>query len=268
MAEVGPLDNELVQLEQKWFSQRRHRCRFDWGRRGATAAAERGDILVVVDTLSFSTTLTTAVNHGVIIYPCPTERKFELAKQVKAEVAVKRSEVPHRGRFSLSPQTFIGATAGTKVVLDSPNGSTCCLLGKTCPHVIIGCLLNARAVARYVNDLLDRTSLAVTVLACGERWLTPFDGEQIRMAVEDSLGAGAIFSNLNFDKSPEAEVSEAGFRSFRGSLGDALMRCGSGVELCDKGYENDVRHAAQLDLYDCVPLLMPDGSVGQVTSPK
>jgi hypothetical protein len=40
------------------------RVRLAWGQRGGQEAAERGDILVVVDTLRFSTAAATAVHHG------------------------------------------------------------------------------------------------------------------------------------------------------------------------------------------------------------
>ncbi len=52
-----------------FYAQHSYRCRLDWGRRGTHQAAERGDILVIVDTLSFSTDVVTAVHRGGIIYP-------------------------------------------------------------------------------------------------------------------------------------------------------------------------------------------------------
>src|SRR5436309_15693141 len=52
------------------FSQHPYRCRLEWGPEGARRGAERGDILVIVDTLSFSTTVVTAVREGGLIYPC------------------------------------------------------------------------------------------------------------------------------------------------------------------------------------------------------
>jgi 2-phosphosulfolactate phosphatase len=96
---------------------------------------------------------------------------------------------------------------------------------------------------------------AVTVLACGERWLTPVEGEELRFAVEDWLGAGAILSYLDLDKSPEARVCEAAYRGVRDRFEETLLGCGSGIELCEKGCEEDVRHSARLDLYGTVPLL-------------
>src|SRR5262245_44402737 len=49
-------------------AQSPYRCRLDWGRRGVHAA-ERHNILVIVDTLSFSTATVTAVQHGDLVYP-------------------------------------------------------------------------------------------------------------------------------------------------------------------------------------------------------
>lgn len=247
--------------EPAWFSQDRHRCRLEWGHRGAKAAADRGDILVVVDVLSFSTTVATAAHHGVVIYPSLTRDKFHLAERVGAEVAFRRHEVPKLGRFSLSPRTFVGADRGTKVVLESLNGATCCILGKPCPHIVIGCLNNARAIAENVNGLLEFTERGVTILACGERWQTRFDDEQLRMAVEDYLGAGAIISHIRVDKSSEAKVAAAAFEGVSGRLEETLLFSGSGIELCGKNFADDVRHAAKLDLYKCVPVVQADGSI-------
>jgi 2-phosphosulfolactate phosphatase len=58
-----------------FYMQKPYRCRFDWGRRGTRQAAERGDILVIVDTLSFSTTTVTALHRGGIIYPCSSHEE-------------------------------------------------------------------------------------------------------------------------------------------------------------------------------------------------
>jgi 2-phosphosulfolactate phosphatase len=159
---------------------------------------------VVVDTLTFSTAVATALHHGVLIYPCLPEDKERRAQEIGATIAVQRTDVPQRGRFSLSPETYFTAGSGTKVILDSPNGAACCLLGSAAPYVLVGSLVNARAVATFVGDCLSDTNLPVTLLSCGERWLTPSSGEELRFAVEHHLGAGAILSCLDFDKSPEA----------------------------------------------------------------
>lgn len=46
------------------------------------------------------------------------------------------------------------------------------------PHLLVGALVNARAVAEAVASILASTELNATVLACGERWKEPDeDGE-------------------------------------------------------------------------------------------
>jgi hypothetical protein len=107
------------------WSQDGFRRRLEWGRRGARVAAERGDILVVIDVLSFSTATLTAVHHGGLVYPCAwTDDPHALAAQLWAEAAVNRREAPDSGRFSLSPPTFNAIEPGTQVVLASTKWST------------------------------------------------------------------------------------------------------------------------------------------------
>jgi 2-phosphosulfolactate phosphatase len=57
------------------------------------------------------------------------------------------------------------------------------------PHLLVGALLNARAVAAAVARLLAETDLSVTVLACGERWKEPNEDGELRFAIEDYLEA-------------------------------------------------------------------------------
>jgi len=242
------------------------RCLLEWGRRGAATAAGRGDVVVIVDTLSFATAVATATHYGAVVYPCTSEHKQALAQQVGAVPSVRRVEVPREGRFSLSPLTFVGVEAGTRVALSSPNGAECCRLARGCPHVVVGCLVNARAVATRVGELVAREGLSATVLACGERWPDAAHGEELRVAVEDYLGAGAIISSLDLDLSPEAHVCRAAFLAVRDRLEGILLESDSGAELRAMGFADDVRHAAQLDLYESIPVLTSEGALAPAPS--
>lgn len=236
------------------YTQHPYRCRFDWGRRGVHQAAERGDILVIVDVLSFSTATITAVHAGGFIYPCSLEEDaLALAQHIGGEAAVNRYDVSQRGRFSLSPATFLRLEPGTRVVLDSPNGATCSRYAGQVPFLFVGALVNAKAVAAVVSSLLERTALSVTVIACGERWKTPSEDGELRVALEDYLGAGAILSYLPQEKSPEARVCEGAFVQVRDELHAMLWECGSGRELREKGFGVDVQHAARFNAYETVP---------------
>jgi 2-phosphosulfolactate phosphatase len=238
------------------WDQTDYRCRLEWGRRGARAAAARGDVLVVVDTLSFSTAVATAIAHGGAIYPCAwDDDPAALGARVEAEVAVRRQDVPARGRFSLSPATFEKIQAGTRVVLASPNGATCSQYGKVVPLLFVGTLVNAGAVADAVSTAVAGSEVGVTVLACGERWQQPNEDGELRFAIEDYLGAGAIISRLPLSRSPEAEVCEGAFRHARAELPRLIAESGSGRELRAIGFTSDVERAARLDLYDAVPVM-------------
>jgi hypothetical protein len=98
------------------------------------------------------------------------------------------------------------------------------------PHLLVGALVNAwavaEAVARIVADA-DRHSegaggrpLSVTVLACGERWKQPNEDGELRFAIEDYLGAGAILAALpsRLSRSPEALVCQGAFLAARDDL--------------------------------------------------
>ena len=228
-----------------------------WGRRGAQQAAERGDILVVVDTLRFSTAASTAVHHGGLIYPCSVDEATsnELARRVGGEVAIGWHGSATPSRFTLSPSSYLAIEPGTRVVLPSPNGATCCQYGNSTPALFVGALVNAQAVAEAISQLLTASNLNVTILACGERWRVPAEEGVLRFALEDYVGAGAIISALPFPQTVEAHACMATFRAMQDHLEDVLWECESGEELRTKGLGEDVRHAAHLDIYDTAPVL-------------
>jgi 2-phosphosulfolactate phosphatase len=240
------------------FEQPGYRCRLEWGRRGARDAARRGDLLVVVDTLRFSTTAITATHHGVSLYPCLWEEDIRaLAARVNAVVGGHRAG--EDDRYTLSPLCYLNVEPGLRLALASPNGATCARYASAVPALLIGTLINARATAQAVSGLLESSDWNATVLACGERWWTsPVDDSEdgeLRFAIEDYLGAGAILSYLHHPLSPEATVCAGAFRQAEPDLERILLECGSGRELQAKGLTEDVRHAARLNLYATVPAL-------------
>ena len=56
-------------------------------------------------------------------------------------------------------------------------------------------------------------------------------------------------------KSPEARACQAAFRELRAELPEILKECGSGRELQELGFAEDVSFAAELDRFDVVPVL-------------
>lgn len=248
------------------FDQFSYSCRVEWGKRGVREAAERGDITVIVDVLSFSSTVVSALQYGAHIYPYPPHldgKKY--ADSVGAEFILGRSEAVKLGKPTLSPVTFSSAHSNKKFVLCSLNGAYCTWVGAKVPVLLIGSLLNASAVANKINQMKAKLNKRVTVIACGEQWNDPKEGEDaLRPAIEDYLGAGAILSKIEGDRSPEVEVCIGAYESVEHKIHQLIWESGSGSELRQRGFESDVKHCSRLDTTDTVPMLK-DGHFIDVT---
>ncbi|MBC8105322.1 MAG: 2-phosphosulfolactate phosphatase [Anaerolineae bacterium] len=228
-----------------WFSQSPHRVRMDWGWRGCSTAAARGDAIVIVDVLRFSTAVCAAAARGVIVFPAnQRDDLHSMCIQFDAD----------HFAAGLAPDMYQSAGSGWRVVLRSPNGATCVRLATAAPVVMIGALVNRSAVAKCVRRILDDTKLNVTVIACGERWSDPSDDGELRFAIEDYLGAGSILSRTHGDLSAEANACANAFSGASG-LQELIANCASGREQIDKDDRGSVEHAAMVDRYDVVPVL-------------
>lgn len=238
-----------------WFEQRDFDIRFGWGPNGLRRLAPHSDVVVVVDVLSFSTSVDIALGRGVVVLPYRWHdgSEAEFAKEHNAEVA-QRTRAPEQG-WSLSPASLNQAPAGLRLVLPSPNGSALTFgaaeAGAATVHV--ACLRNAAAVAQATAD-----AGTIAVIAAGERWRGATG--PLRPALEDQLGGGAVLSALaglgRTSASPEAKAAQAAFEAAKADdLTRWIEQCGSGVELIDKGYPQDVALAAALNTSQVVPTL-------------
>lgn len=245
---------------ENFFDQSPFQCRMDWGPKGTYEAASRNDIIIIVDVLSFSSTVVSALHHGAIIYPFPMEGDVNtFGASIGAEVLFDRREGRKLDRPSLSPVSFNQTHKDKKFVLCSPNGATCTKLSGKVPALLIGSLLNAYAVAKVANELQKRTKVNITVIACGERWDNVKENEdKLRPCIEDYLGAGAILNFLHGTKSPESKVCVAAFQNSRDQLEELIWESGSGKELRGKNFSKDIRHSSRLDVFQEVPILVQD----------
>ena len=251
----------------KVHRQSSYDVRFDWGLEGAAAVADGADVAVIVDVLSFTTTLSVAADVGTVVLPYRWNdaRAHDYAQQHDAVLAVGRSQAGS-GQFSLSPMTLRSAPAPPRLVLPSPNGSSIAYwLGTRAAACVGASLRNAAAVVAWIR-LQYRPGATVAVIAAGERW----PGGGLRPAIEDLWGAGAVIRGLSGGGwtalSPEAKLARAGYEDMSGHDRRALMSCVSGQELINKGYRADVEIAAEVDLSDAVPLLQGQRFV-RVSSP-
>lgn len=240
-------------MASDWSDQASYDVRFEWGPAGIGALG--GEVVVVIDVLRFTTAVDAAATQGVAVYPYrwSDDRAVAFADGLGAELADGSN-----GRLSLSPISLLRLEPGTRVVLPSPNGSTCAALGSEAGSTVVAaCLRNAAAVAAW----LDESATTVTVIACGERWP---DGS-LRPALEDFLGAGAVIAALTGTRSPEAQAAVAAWLDAKDRIPDVLASCSSGREQAQRGWTEDLRYAAQVNTSVAVPVLR-DGAFVDVGS--
>ena len=211
---------------------------------------------MIVDVLSFSTAVTIATGRGAAIYPhpWPSPDVEAFAAAHNAVLALPRQQASTASPWSLSPASLLGAPIPRRLVLPSPNGSAIAAAASS-GSVLAGCLRNATAVARWLDRHGYGTPhLPAVIIAAGERW----PDDELRPALEDLLGAGAIIAALPPDRvrSPEAAAAEAVWRSCEYQAGDFLRNCLSGQELSALGYATDLTLAADHDAQTTVPLLI------------
>ncbi|MGC4894474.1 2-phosphosulfolactate phosphatase [Micromonospora sp. DT31] len=238
------------------FTQPGAGARFDWG---LTGAAELGRVcaaLVVVDVLSFTTTVEVAVSRGMRVHPFPWgEQADEYARRIGAVAAVGRRQMTPERPWSLSPAALRTAPVVADLVLPSPNGSAISAAASTTGvPVVAACLRNAAAVGRWLRAQGYGTNDApVGVVAAGERWP---DGS-LRPCVEDQLGAARVLDVLAEAPgglSVEAAMVLAGLASTP-DVAAAVRGCVSGRELAEGGFAEDVAVATEVDVSAVVPVL-------------
>ena len=206
------------------FDQSRYQVRLELGDDGLARLAA-SDVVVVVDVLRFSSTVTTRVAAGGAV---PLDAAAHAVSLTRA------------------------ATSRAAAALDPA------------PIVLLGCLRNASAVAEAIADEQRRRGArtSIALIAGGE--LVPADAGAAartarRFAVEDLLGAGAIVDALGVrgidHTSPEAAAAGEAFRGLRAATRHLLAASGSGQELAERGAHDEVRAAAELDASTAVPVL-------------
>ncbi|MGY0499748.1 2-phosphosulfolactate phosphatase [Nocardia sp. FBN12] len=238
----------------QWARQDGFGIRVEWGRAGAAALGPGAGCLVVIDVLSFTTSVSVATAAGTAVFPYrwrdDSARAFAAAKA--AELAVGRRE---GGPWSLSPAAIRRAPFTERLVLPSPNGSTIAAAVEGTP-VVAACLRNVSAVADWLlAQRWGTPDRPIAIIAAGEHWPGT---DIVRPALEDWLGAGALAAAL-IDRglatpSPEAAIAATAFDG-TADVGALVADCASGRELAAIGFAEDVAIAIELDSDSTVPVL-------------
>jgi 2-phosphosulfolactate phosphatase len=244
----------------------------EWGRTGAALAGARGDVVVVVDVLSFSTTLSIAAARDFTCLVYSGAEIESLGGPAMAAIRLgarplSRQRRVEPGEISLSPASLLEAEPGQRVIFTSLGGASVVSAAAQAPAILIGGPRNATACAGLAAELMTSVRAGrVTVVACGEHWssVDP-DTEGTRPAAEDWLGAGAVcagMADLGYSLSAEARLAASSWT--RPSALADVADCVSARELRAAGFASDVELALEVDADRKVPVRMSGEQTGRV----
>jgi 2-phosphosulfolactate phosphatase len=213
----------------------------------------RESCVVVFDVLRATSSMITGLAHGVAGFlPVKTvEAAWALKKRNPSWLlAGERYGVPPAG-FDLgnSPAEFTKA-GGRQIIITTTNGTVALQQVRFSKMILLGALLNVRALAR----LLQSISPSHLLLVCA--------GTGDRFSLEDAVGAGALLASLpQTDYSDAASMVRALYCQVSPDLQNCLLGSQNGRALRDIGKEEDVRHCSQLSIYDIVGIVRGEAVV-------
>ena len=229
-----------------------------WFPEGAEEAAKTGNLLIVVDNFRCSSFMSTAIWLGAkAIYPTASvEEAFELARSLNAILAGEVNAVKVAG-FDLgnSPTSLLSMNVKNKVIVLRTSAGTQVIdsIRKNRVHdikLLIGCLLNAQAVAKLSEQLARGLSKNVTII-CSGRGGTSF-------ALEDYIAAGAIIHHCSSDVAL-TDSAQGSLMAFKGASNVCLLKIlretESAKRLFEIGAGSDFEYCSQLNKQNVVPML-------------
>jgi 2-phosphosulfolactate phosphatase len=208
--------------------------------------AHPGTVCVVFDVLRATSTMVTALAHGVgTLLPVATvEEAFSLRAQTPGALlgGERHGDRVEGFDFGNSPVEYSGSPGAT-IVMTTTNGTGAIQACKGAECVLIAALLNLEAVARAVRERAP------------ERLVVVCSGTGPAVAMEDVWAAGALVGEFcdaeQFDWSDSAHCAHGLYLDWPDS--EAALRASSnGRALLAKGRELDLIWCAILNRYDLV----------------
>jgi 2-phosphosulfolactate phosphatase len=223
----------------------------------------RNHVVAVVDVLRATSSLVTMFERGLLraLISDSLRDARQLALRNFSLLCGEAKMLPIAGfDYGNSPAEFDALSLrGKSAVLWTTNGTKALGAAAGSPAVIAAALINRRAAARRLVEEARTRRLDAVVLCAGLERGAAF-------SLEDTVTAGAIVEAAQ-EAEPEIELADdawAAFHLWRWYKGDAMRafrHAAHGRALLAAGFGDDLRYAAQLDLYETVPVLSDEDGV-------
>jgi 2-phosphosulfolactate phosphatase len=208
-----------------------------------------GKIAVVVDILRATTTIITALKHGVkSIRPVDSIRLcHDFQKKGYIGAAERSGKIVEGFKLGNSPLDYINSSyAGEKIVFTTTNGTKTIRSIKGAERIIFGAFINLQAIA----DFLVEIDKDITIICAG--W-------EDEVNLEDTLFAGALIdkmkSSFNLEGDP-AILAHKFFLHAKGNLSLALQDSSHILRLRKLELQKDIDFCLTQDIYRIIPELV------------
>lgn len=207
---------------------------------------------IVIDVLRASTTIVTALdNEAKEIIPVGS---IEFAMKVSGSafggqtlLAGERNAIKIDG-FALgnSPLEFVNDNIkGKSIILYTTNGSKSIVKAKYSSELFIASFLNLKTIAEFISNQYPEV-----ILLCS--------GNNGIFCLEDSVCAGKLISELilinnNIQLTDGSKASLVLYKKYKNNIHKMLSESEHGINLIEKGFENDIAFAAQENISNLIP---------------
>jgi 2-phosphosulfolactate phosphatase len=211
----------------------------------------RGTVVVVADILRATSSITTALAHGVeAIRPVETLAEcLELIEQGYIGAAERGGQKVDGFDLGNSPIDYMqDRLHGQRIAMTTTNGTMAIARTRDANQVIVGSFLNYGPVVNYLKNLPYDV-----LLVCA--------GWKGKVNMEDTLFAGAVLDGLHGVFEMDGDAARAALHLYRKARKDlfGFLQGASHVErLLHLGLENDIRFCLEFDKYPIVPVLKQD----------
>jgi 2-phosphosulfolactate phosphatase len=224
-----------------------------------------GQVCIVVDVLRASSTIVTMLERGVqevLLAPTIEEARGLHEELPRYLLCGEEGGLPPPGfDYGNSPSEFDALDLKDQpAILCTSNGTRAIVAAAGAPLVLVGCLLNAAAVAAAAWRETAARGLGIAVVCAGEEGGNAF-------AAEDALGAGAIVDAIvdpsrrwptALQLTNETQAALEYYRAQRGREAAALQETAHGRDLLALGLGQDLAFCARRDRLAAVPRLQRD----------
>jgi 2-phosphosulfolactate phosphatase len=218
----------------------------------AHKAAERGNLITVIDVLRFSTTIVNALDNGVksIIPTKSLKEAYKLHRQYPDYLLVgeRKGRKPRGFDFGNSPLELTSKEIyGKNMIITTTSGTAALTRCRDAEWVLIGAFLNSKVIADKALEIAETKRVNVSLVLAGEKG---------RFSLEDFICAGAIAASFLKSKVSFADKTLAAvlaFEQIRNNLCGSIMETQHAKHLIKLGFKRDVGLACQLNVSKITP---------------